>query len=308
MKRAAFIAVIISLLLSACKTQQQAVSLNNDDVYSTPSRQQAKTTATPVFNQDLTSALATNQGVVSHDSLKANASTLDYSDLSYANRLQKFQHPQGNTTYFSNTAVDSNYVSNDNPNVSINFGYGGGAYDWGMGMGFGMGFGWGYPYWGYGWGYPYYGWGYGWGYPYWGCNCCNYPYWDGGGYYNSYYGPRQSALTTTAYTRTTRGDATTTTNPGNSRPGTSAAATPRGATAGATPRGTTAGSTPRNAAAVTTQRNPPASQERYHYTRPATSRQGTSSRNPSQGNTSRDTRQQPSPRYVQPGSAPVQRQ
>ena len=95
MKRAAFIAVIISLLLSACKTQQQAVSLNNDDVYSTPSRQQAKTTATPVFNQDLTSALATNQGVVSHDSLKANASTLDYSDLSYANRLQKFQHPQG---------------------------------------------------------------------------------------------------------------------------------------------------------------------------------------------------------------------
>ena len=78
MKRAAFIAVIISLLMSACKTQQQAVSVNNDDVYSTPSRQKSKPATPPSANQDLTSALAADQTAVAHDSLKAKAATLDY--------------------------------------------------------------------------------------------------------------------------------------------------------------------------------------------------------------------------------------
>lgn len=58
MKRAAFIAVIISLLMSACKTPQQAVSVNNDDVYSTPSRQKSKNPPASASNQDLTSALS----------------------------------------------------------------------------------------------------------------------------------------------------------------------------------------------------------------------------------------------------------
>jgi len=103
MKRAAFIAVIISLLMSACKTQQQAVSVNNDDVYSTPSRQKSKPAIPPSANQDLTSALAADQTAVAHDSLKAKAATLDYSDVSYSDRIQKFQHPQSNTSSVSYT-------------------------------------------------------------------------------------------------------------------------------------------------------------------------------------------------------------
>jgi len=306
MKRVAFIAVIISLLVSACKTQQQAVSVNNDDVYSTPSRQKAKSTSSPNYNQDLTSALAANQSAVAHDSLKAKAATLDYSDVSYADRLKKFQHPQSNTSYFGNTSADTSVGCCNSPNVNINLGYDGGFYDWGpsLSFGFGMGFGWGYPsywdspYWWYYNPYPY------WGYPYWYHGY--YPYWEGG-YYNSYYGPRQSTARNTAYTRDKRGNSTTAPSSRNDR-GVPATANNRSAPPSAV-RSTNQNGTPaRSANQVTTQRQTPASQDRYHYIRPANERQGTYNRNTGQGNAYRDSRQQPAPRYTQPGTASVQRQ
>ena len=320
MKRAAFIAVVISLLMSACKTQQQAVSLNNDDVYSTPSRPPVKTNASPKFDQDLTSALASDQTAVAHDSLKAKAATLDYSDLSYADRIKKFQHPQDKTSYFNNTTTDTTYIYSNNPNISVNLGYGGGYDDWGssFSMGFGMGYGWGWPYygWGYGWGYPYY-----WDYPYWSyynpyCYCCYNPYWEGG-YYNSYYGPRHSTATNTAYSRNNRSDAANTAAAsrndrtpvtGNERP--SSTSSVRSTTQNGTPSrsGTQTVPVTRSTNSGAIQGRPSASPERYHYTRPASDRQGTSSRNTGQGTVSRDTRQQPSPKYTQPGTAPVQRQ
>jgi len=310
MKRAAFIAVIISLLMSACKTQQQAVSVNNDDVYSTPARHKSQPAKPVDVNQDLTTALAANPSAVAHDSLNAKAATLDYSDVSYANRIQKFQHPQGNTSYFSNTSTDS--TSGCCTNVNINLGYGGGYYDYGpsfsfgFGFGYGMGYGWGYPYywdypyWGY---YPYYGYPYWYGYPYYGY----YPYYHEGGYYNSYYGPRQSVARTTAYSPNGRGAPTntpatrgtgniTTTANGRGVPPTSV-------------RPTTQTAPPtRNADQVTSQRTSPSGQERYHYSRPPGERQGTNSRNTGQGSVNRETKQQPSPRYVQPGTSPAQRQ
>ncbi|MCX6286453.1 MAG: hypothetical protein NTY96_05010 [Bacteroidetes bacterium] len=332
MKRVAFIAVIISLLMSACKTQQQAVSVNNDDVYSTPARQKSKPATSPNFNQDLTSALAGDQTAVTHDSL-TKAATLDYSDVSYADRLQKFQHPQSNKSYFDNTTSDTTVVYSNNPNVSFNLGFGGGFYD----PSFSMGFGWGYP--SYGWGYPSYGWGYGWGYPYYWdypywwyynsypyCYCCYYPYGEGNGYYNSYYGPRQSVVTNTAYLRNSRSDVTNTTPSTRNERGVPVTANDRsappasvrtsGQPAPATrtvgPVYTRTGTQPapgvRSIDPVTTQRKPPASQERYHYARPANERQGTYSRNTGNNNAYRETKQQPAPRYTQPSATPVQRQ
>ena len=328
MKRAAFIAVIISLLMSACKTQQQAVSVNNDDVYSTPSRKQSKSTQAPNVNQDLTAALAADQSAVATDSLKAKAATLDYSDVSYAARLNKFQHPQSNKTYWDNSG-DTTYVNNSNPNVNINLGYGGGFYDWGSS--FSLGFGWGYPY--SGWGYPYY-----WDYPYWWYYYpypyYGYPYWyygyypyGEGGYYNSYYGPRDNVIRNTDYTRNSRGGVTNATPAsrgegtvqgtpnGRSAPPSSVRSSPQTAPPVRTtdPVYTRTGTQPapgvRSTDPVTTQRKPPASQERYQYTRPANERAGTYSRNTGQVNANRETRQQqPAPRYTQPGSTPVQRQ
>jgi len=339
MKRAAFIVVIISLMMSSCKTTQKAVSVNNDDVYSTPARQAAPSKPAPGYNPDLSSALAADQSALAHDSLNAKAATLDYSDVSYANRIQKFQHPEGNTSYFESPAADTTYVYSSSPNVSISFGFGGGYY------GYGMGFGWGYP--SYGWGYPYYGYGYGWGYPYywdypywgaypyWGyypyygcCYCWNYPYYNEGGYYNTYYGPRQSAATNTVYDRNTRGDGTGTTL--QSRPATTAGAANSRSAQPAASRGNTAAvpgtrttdpantrpgtgaaaATPatRSADPAVTQGRSPASQERYHYTRPANQGQGAYTRSPGQDGGTRAVRQQPAPKYTQPGSIPGQRQ
>jgi len=336
MKRVAFIAVIISLLVSACKTQQQALSVNNDDVYSTPARQKSQPAKSPNYNQDLTSALAADQAKAAPDSL-AKAATLDYSDISYADRLQKFQHPQSTKSYFDNTTSDTTVIYSSNPNVSINFGYGGGFYDPSFSMGFGWGYpsyGWGYPY--YGWGYPYYGWGFGWdsyywGYPYWGynpyCYCCYNPYYgEGNGYYNSYYGHRESVVTNSAYSRNSRGEvsnpASTARNgrgtvvnandrslpPSSVRSGTSPSPSNRNGDPVTTRTGTQPSPGVRSTDPVTTQRRPPASQERYHYTRPSNDRQGTYSRNTGSNNAYRETRQQPAPRYAQPGTTPAQRQ
>ncbi|MCX6283524.1 MAG: hypothetical protein NTW31_04715 [Bacteroidetes bacterium] len=324
MKRAAFIAVIISILMIACKTQQQAVSVNNDDVYSTPARHKSQPAKSPDFNQDLTSALASDQAKVAPDSL-TKAATLDYSDVSYAARLQKFQHPQSTKSYFDNTTSDTTVIYSNSPNVSINFGYGGGYYD----PYFSMGFGWGYPSygWGFGWDYSYY-----WGYPYWGynpyCYCCYYPYYgEGNGYYNSYYGPRESAVSNTAYSRNSRGEVSNPASSARNERGTVVTAnnrslppssvrsttSPLPSTRGADPVYTRTGTQPspgvRSADPVTTtQRKPPASQERYHYTRPSNERQGTYSRNTGNNNAYRETKQQPAPRYTQPGATPVQRQ
>lgn len=301
MKRAAFIAVIISLMMSACKTSQQAVSVNNDDVYSTPTRQQSAASKSPVYNQDLTSALATNQQVVTHDSMKANAATLDYSDMSYANRLQKFQHPQSNTGYFDNSVTDTTVSSGSSSNININLGYGGGFYDWGSSFSMGLGFGYG---WGYGWGYPYY-----WNYPYWGYYPYYgyYPYWDYpcygcGGYYNNYYGPRESVVTNNAYNRNSRGVS------GNA--GTSVA-NPRtipGASGEGNSRPSSVRSTTQNPSVGATRQNPASADGRYHYTRPGNTGQGTYSRNTGTRSTSQQTRQQPAPRYTQPSAVPSQRQ
>ncbi|MEI8005341.1 MAG: hypothetical protein WCI48_03975 [Bacteroidota bacterium] len=304
MKRAAFIAVIISLLMSACKTQQQAVSVNNDDVYSTPSRQKSKPAIPPAANQDLTSALAADQTAVAHDSLKAKAATLDYSDVSYSDRIQKFQHPQSNTSYYSGTSADSTAPCCSN--VNINLGYGGGYNDWGssfsfgFGFGYGMGYGWGYPYYWdypYWWYYPYYG-------PYWGGY---YPYYNEGGYYNSYYGPRQSVTRNTASSPDGRGmPANTPATRGQGNVTTTAG------TRGVPPssvRATSQNALPtRSTDPVTTQRKPPSGQERYHYSRPPGERQGANTRNTGQGSVNRETRQQPAPRYTQQGSVPAQRQ
>lgn len=307
MKRVAFIAVVISLLMSACKTPQQAVSVNNDDVYSTPSRQKSTSAPAPSANQDLTSALAANPEAVTHDSLKAKAATLDYSDVSYADRIKKFQHPQSNTSYFGNSSADTTVVCCNNPNININLGYGGGYYDWGpsFSFGFGWGYGWGYPYyWDYPWyyyPYPYYGYPYYGYYPYY----PYYPYWEGG-YYRSYYGPRQSVAGNAPYTRDSR-EASTNTAPAarSSAPG---VASERVAPPSSVRSTTQNGTSGRTVNPGTTQRTPQASQERYHYVRPANERQGTYNRNAGQGNAYRDSRQQPSPKYAQPGTVPVQRQ
>ena len=308
MKRVAFIAVIISLIMSACKTPQQAVSVNNDDVYSTPSRQKSTSAPTPNPNQDLTSALAVNEEAVAHDSLKAKAATLDYSDVSYADRIKKFQHPQSNTSYFGNSSADTTVVYSTNPNININLGYGGGYDDYGpsFSFGFGWGYGWGYPYyWDYPWyyyPYPYYGYGY----PYWYYGYYPYyPYWEGG-YYHSYYGPRESVARNSAYTPNSR-EASANIAPAtrNSAPG---VANERLAPSSSVRSTTQSGTPGRSTDPGTIQQKPPASQERYHYTRPANERQGTYNRNTGQGNAYRDTRQQPSPRYTQPGAVPVQRQ
>ncbi|MCX6282023.1 MAG: hypothetical protein NTU51_08665 [Bacteroidetes bacterium] len=332
MKRAAFIAVIISLMMSACKTPQQAVSVNNDDVYSTPSRQTSKPAASPDFNQDLSSALAADQATPAHDSL-TKAATLDYSDVSYTDRLQKFQHPQSNKSYYDNTTTDTTVIYSNNPNVSINLGFGGGYYD----PSFSMGFGWGYP--SYGWGYPYYGWGYGWGYPYYWdspywwyynsypyCNCCYYPYYEGNGYYNSYYGPRESVIRNQDYTRNGRGDAgyvtpatpnsrgvpvtanDRSTPPSTVRAGTTTVPATRSADPVYSRSGTQSAPGVRSTDPVSAQRKPPANQERYHYARPVNERQGTYNRNTIHGTATKEVRQQPAPRYSQPGTAPSQRQ
>ena len=309
MKRAAFIAVIISLMMSACKTQQQALSVNNDDVYSTPSRQKAKSNTAPNYNQDLTTALASNSSAVAHDSLKANAATLDYSDISYADRIKKFQHPQTAKSYFDGSSADTTSACCGGSNVNINLGYGGGYYDWGpsftfgFGMGYGMGYGWGYPYY---WNSPYW-WYYNpyayWGYPYWYGGY--YPYREGG-YYNSYYGPRQSSVRNTAYAPSSRGNSTAI--PASRNSSISPTANTRSATPPSVRSTGRNNGTVRSTDPATNQRNPTASQERYHYTRPANERQGTYSRNTGQVNAYRATKQQPSPRYTQPGNTAVQRQ
>jgi hypothetical protein len=304
MKRVAFIAVIISIMMTACKTQQKAVSASNDDVYSTPAKLQKPKTSNPDLTQNVSSAAAGNQVVARPDSVKPNSAAEDYSDVSYAARIQKFQHARNNQGYFDKTSVDSTSGYSNTPNVNINLGYGWDPYDWGSSFSIGFGMGWGYDAWNFGWGYPYW-----WYYPYpyyYGYGCWPYHYWDYP-YYNSYYGPRRNVATTTAYTRNDR------TEPGNS------AANARNQRAvpdtknerTATPSNTRANGQaavlPRNGDPTTTQRKPPASQERYQYTRPSNGRQNTYARNAGNNNY-RETRQQPTPKYSQPDMVPVQRQ
>lgn len=111
----------------------------------------------------------------------------------------------------------------------------------------------------------------------------------------------------TAYAPNTRGNATSAPAPRNDR-GTPGTAGNRAVPPSSVRSTTQNGSSVRSADPVNTQRKPPVSQERYHFTRPANDRQGTYSRNTGQGNAYRGTRQQPSPRYSQPGASPVQRQ
>lgn len=304
MKRVAFIAVIISIMITGCKTQQKAVSVNSDDVYSTPSRTQAPKKSKTGMTQDLSTVPAAGQPVAKSDSLKPNTAAQDYSDVSYAERIQKFQHAKNNQSYFDRTAADSTSGGGASQNININLGYGYDYYDGGpsFSFGFGMGFccdpwyyGWGYPY--YPWYYPYYGY-----YPYY---YGHYPYWDSR-YYNSYYGPRSTVANSTAYNRNERAvPGNSVANPRNER----AVANP-GNQRSVAPSGTRSNgqqaAAPRSSPTVN-PRQTSASQERYQYTRPSNGRQSAYNRS-SVNSLYRGSSQQPAPRYSQPEAGAVQRQ
>jgi hypothetical protein len=304
MKRAAFIAVIISIMMTACKTQQKAVSVTNDDVYSTPSRNPKPKTSNPDLTQNLASAPAGGQVVAKPDSLKPNSAAEDYSDVSYAERIQKFQHAKNNQNYFDKTVADSTSGYCNTPNVNINLGYGWSPYDYGSSFGFG--YGWGYDPWYYGWGYPYYSWYNPWWYypyPYY---YGYYPYWDYP-YSHSYYGPRSTVATTTAYTRSERAvPGNSAANPRNERT-VADSKNERAVNQSITSKNGQVAVQSRSGDPVTTQRKPPVSQERYQYTRSSNARQNPYNRN-SDNNTYRETRQQPAPKYRQPETGAVQRQ
>jgi len=187
MKKLALIAVIFSMIFTACKTQKQSLSLANDDVYSTSSAQPQPSSTTSAYSTSsapqVISAPDNSSSVKSGSSVRQE----DQNDYSYTAQINRFNNKDTTKGYFDQSFSDgsnSGYVdggSDPNVNIYLGTGFGGG---WG-GSCFSMGWGWG-------WGYPYYydpfwysPWY--WGYPY-------YPYygsyWNGywNGYWDGYYG------------------------------------------------------------------------------------------------------------------------
>jgi len=209
MKKLIILTAVIISALTGCKTQQQAGTVTNDDVYASP-KYSSKTVQPNHQNVDLSAP----QQVATPDSVsraKSGSATWydDYSDYSNSSSRQAAPTKTGSSSGSGNSYVDPSIYDNSyssNPDVNV---YLGSSYDpffWGSSVSIGCGFGWGWDsyYWGYpypSWYYPYYGYypyayGYG-GYwnGYW--NGYNDGYWDGhhgNPYYNTYstyYGQRR---------------------------------------------------------------------------------------------------------------------
>jgi len=200
MKKSIIFSLIILALLSGCKSQQKVTGYNNDDVYSNRSANSKTSSKAKIQNNDLTAA----PSVPKSDSsvAKKPASSVDYSNNSYAARIKKFNNNnQGlnnsNGSYAGNS--DSTSSGGGAPNYNIYLGdtwgypYWGSSFYMGYGYGWGdFGFGFGYPYWGYPYYYyPYY-YSWNWYHPYWGGHFGHH-YWDWYGNGGNYYGRRTTS-------------------------------------------------------------------------------------------------------------------
>lgn len=195
MKKIAWIIVVLPFLLAGCKTQKQASTANNDDVYSHPvhTSKKAKTTAP---DADLSAPQALASADSTNAKAPASATYDDYNDYSYSARVKRFHHPEQGKGYYDETYTNpSNYDSNASNNQDVNT-YGGSGNGSCCSPSLSFGFGWGNPY-SFGWGTPYgYGWDWGWYPNYYGYNpwawSWYYPYypyypWGYWGGYNDWY-------------------------------------------------------------------------------------------------------------------------
>lgn len=177
MKKSIILIAFIFLAFTGCKTQQQASTSANDDVYANP-KYSAKHGQTVQKDVDLSAP----QQVATPDSsstAKSGSWYNDYNDYSKSTQPQETNNQSGsssgtnNTTYVDPNVYDNTYSSNPDVNVYI-----GSSYDpffWGSTVSIGCGFDWGWN--SFYWGFPYSSWYY----PYYGY----YPYF---GYYPNYYG------------------------------------------------------------------------------------------------------------------------
>ncbi len=298
MKKSALIIAIISLITVACTTQKLATSGSNDDVYGSSARGSQTVSKT-------TKPQATGEQVItSPDNAKAQkpASSSfadDYNDYSYAGRINRFNSKDTTKGYFDETYTSNSAASNSmgaSPNVSLYLGVGAGYP------------GFGYPYyspWGidYSWGYPYspWGWSFGWGYPYYAYNSWYNPYCYGCGYgygygYNDWYSGSYNNYSSIYHGRRTSLYRT------DGGPGRVTPAGTRTAGTAAQTRDTRVVPSPRITGTSSSVRVP-ATQQRYRYSKPATTREAVNPRN--SGNTrvqssNQSPRQQPAPRYSRP--------
>jgi hypothetical protein len=192
MKKLIILSAVIVSALAGCKTQQQASTVINDDVYTSPKHY---TKVVPQKTSDID--LSAPQQISTPDSSsRAKSGSATWYD-EYSGSKSGGQDVSGEQGSASNpeSYVDPNLYDNtysSDPDVNV---YVGSSYDpffWGSSVSIGCGFGWGSYYWGYpyyNWYYPYYGyypysyWGWGGGYSYWN------GYWDGynDGYWNGHH-------------------------------------------------------------------------------------------------------------------------
>jgi hypothetical protein len=312
MKTNVWILVFVGLVLGACSTQKMTTAYVNDEVYGTPDQ------GATIKDLKMTSSSAKGTSVITapdqQTAVKPASSTWqdDYSDYSYASRIDRFNSSDTSRGYFDDRYTGGNSAGQSNsPNFNISLGFGAG-YGY-FGPSFGLG--WGYPYGGWdfymGWGYPYYGWGYPyypWGYPYYWrypmyCGipyCCNTPYND---YYygyggtpivyssGNYYGPRRTLHRTD----------------GGSTPPNSRMASSQKSSVSPNDRATTPPVYSRNSqtetnALAASPGTRASTQERYRYTRPDRIQPAPNQRTTiNSGRSERNTgTTQPSPRYIRP--------
>jgi len=308
MKKVTFLIVIISLIITACKSTQHIASNANDDVYYTSSKNIRPGHTSQPMSSDKP------QIVTSPDSsatVKSGSSTWadDYNDYTYSSRIKRFSNTGSKKSYYdeaytSPSNYDTTIFVDQDPDVNIYIGAGN---SWGNcynpSFSFGLGWGWGYDPWYGGWGYPYYAWpywgGYGYGYGYWN------GYWDG--YWDGYYGyPPYYDYSYNNYYYGHRG--ATASNIGNPVERSQRSVSQQGVQ-----------QLERNDRTVTPERNIrtpantnntrsmpsvressnrlPSNQEKYHYTRTSSDRQVSSQRVSTQYQRQKE---QPAPRYVKP--------
>jgi hypothetical protein len=279
MKKLMIFSILIATFFLGCKTQQKSTGYSYDDVYSSGSKPAMVASTGKIQNTDLSaSPSVASADTSSLKSKTAAKSQVDYSDNSYSARIKRFNGKNPgldySSEYYTKPTDSTSSSGGSSPDVNL---FVGSSWDspfcdpyssFGLGFGWGdFGFGYGYPYY---WGSPYFSSYYGyWGNPYWGGEGWHHHYWDWG-FNNRYYGQR---------TVTSRG----------------------GATARAT--------------AITTNKTIPGrtninpvspDKQRYNYVR-STSQGNTRTARNIQDNKAGSSRtyvqhQQPSPRYVRPGS------
>lgn len=297
MKKSAWIIAIIALAISACTSQKHATTYVGDEVYNTSSEPVlVKTPVAPSQNQG--AQVVTSPDLAKGQKPASSTFADDYNDYSYANRIDRFSSKDTTVGYFDKSYTGSATTGTqggNNPNVNIYLGN-----DLGYGSYYApsLSFGFGYPYsvwgWDYGWGYPYYGgfYGYGLGYPYYYggyypcCYCNGYNDWYNP-YYTSnsyYYGSRSSTYRTDG--RSGAPSVRATQANGNS----------------AYSRNERSTIVPSPRTAPPTARTTPVAQEKYRYTRPATSGQTENQRSTTRNSQVQNqmNRQQPAPRYAKP--------